>query len=232
MISEKAIFDNWVSVKNRIDNACHRSGRKPQEVTLLGVTKTMPAEVIEAAFKAGLRDAGENRVQELLEKKPLLPCALRWHLIGHLQGNKAARAVELKCEVVQSVDTVELAGRLDRMCSTRGLKQGILMEINLGQEPQKYGFLPHQTAQAAVALAKFPNLLLRGLMGVVPLKSNPEESRPYYQEAARLMRDIGREIEEFRICSLGTSQDFEVAVEEGSTMVRLGRSIFGDRTSR
>ncbi|HEX9985116.1 MAG TPA: YggS family pyridoxal phosphate-dependent enzyme [Thermoanaerobaculia bacterium] len=213
---------NLRDLEARIAAACERGGRRREEVLLIAVTKTFPAADVVHALEAGMTDVGENRVQEARDKQPSVTASGRWHLIGHLQSNKAKDAVRL-FDVIQTVDSVALAEKLARAAEGQGKRQEVLIEVNAGREPQKSGIDPAETDALVKQLAAFPSLQLRGLMAIPPA-GEKEEVRPYFREL-RTMRDaLGLEH-----LSMGMSDDFEVAIEEGSTMIRLGRAIFGAR---
>jgi pyridoxal phosphate enzyme (YggS family) len=222
MLSADAIAANAKEVEARIAAACQRSGRSPDEVTLIAVTKTFPAEAVTAAIAAGIANVGENRVQEARDKQPLVAGKVRWHLIGHLQSNKAKDAVRL-FDLIQSVDSTELAEKLARAADAAAKQQEILLQVNIGREPQKSGIDPDDVARAVKQLAAYPSLRLRGLMAIPPA-GEAEETRRFFREL-RAMRDA----EGMEQLSMGMSEDYEVAIEEGSTMVRVGRAIFGSR---
>jgi hypothetical protein len=222
MSSPESIAANASAVRQRIAAACARAGRSPEEVTLVAVTKTFPAAAVSAAIAAGLTDVGENRVQEARDKQPLVEGGVRLHLIGHLQSNKAKDAVRL-FDVIQSVDSVELAEKLALAAEAAGIRRDVLLQVNIGREPQKSGIDPDAVAAAATRIRAFPSLRLRGLMAIPPA-GEPEETRRFFREL-RAMRDA----EGMEQLSMGMSDDYEVAVEEGSTMVRVGRAIFGSR---
>ncbi len=208
-------------VMQRIETACHRAGRSPDEVTVIAVAKGFPAEAVLEAYAAGLRHFGENRVQEAAAKRPRLAhLDVTWHMVGHLQTNKVSRALEL-FDVVHSVDSLRLAQELSRR-SRRRLP--VLVEVNVAGEATKFGFPPEEAAAAAEAIARLPNLDVIGLMTVAPLADDPEEVRPVFRRLRDLARSLG-----VPHLSMGMSDDFEVAIEEGATMVRLGRAIFGPR---
>jgi pyridoxal phosphate enzyme (YggS family) len=222
MLSADAIAANAREVEARIAAACVRAGRSPSEVTLIAVTKTFPADAVDAAIAAGITNVGENRVQEVRDKQPLVTGKVRWHLIGHLQSNKARDAVRL-FDMIQSVDSIELAEKLARAAEGAESPREILLQVNIGREPQKSGIDPAEVAQAVKRMAAYPSLRLRGLMAIPPA-GEPEETRRFFREL-RAMRDA----EGMEQLSMGMSEDYEVAVEEGSTMVRVGRAIFGSR---
>lgn len=209
--------------------ACVRVGRAPEEVTLLAASKTVAPERIREAYVCGLRHFGENRVQERMTKQAALAdLGIEWHLLGPLQSNKAARALEL-FDVLETVDSLALAERLNRLARQ---PVQVMLEINIGGEAQKHGVAPDQALSLARAVAALPNLRLCGVMAVPPAAEDPEASRPYFRNLAELSRGIRAALPEppqrWDI-SMGMSHDFEVAVEEGATLVRLGTALFGTR---
>ena len=217
--------ENVAAVRSRIAAACSRAGRRADTVTLIAVSKTFPAAAVDEAIEAGITDVGENRVQEAREKRPLVRATsslTRWHLIGHLQSNKAKEAVRL-FDVIQTVDSVELAGKIARAAEGEGKRQEILLQLNVGDETQKSGAAKEGISELAAAIRAMPSLHLRGLMAIPPV-GTPEQSRPYFRELRSLRDDLGLEH-----LSMGMSEDFEVAIEEGATLVRVGRAIFGSR---
>ncbi|MDE3181571.1 MAG: YggS family pyridoxal phosphate-dependent enzyme [Acidobacteriota bacterium] len=225
-----SISDNISRVQERIRAACERSGREPAEVTLVAVSKTFPAESIRAAYEAGLRDFGENRVQEAEEKAPALAdLDITWRLIGRLQSNKVRRAAEL-FQWVDSVDSEPLATKLDRALAGRGVRLRVMLEVNLGGEETKGGFREDSLPGAAETIGKLPWLDVQGLMVIPPWKENPADARPYFRRLRELSERVKRKAGlEMRHLSMGMSHDFEVAIEEGATMIRLGTAIFGER---
>jgi pyridoxal phosphate enzyme (YggS family) len=217
-----SIRENVVSVEERIARASARAGRTRGEVTLVAVSKTFPASFIDEAIDAGLTEVGENRVQEAREKQPLVRGAVRWHLIGHLQTNKARDAVKL-FDVIQAVDSLQLAEKLARAAEAHGKRQDVMLQVNIGDEPQKNGIERHEVEGVARRAFALASLRVIGLMAIPPI-GTPDASRPYFREL-RSMRDaLGLEH-----LSMGMSEDFEAAIEEGSTIVRVGRAIFGSR---
>jgi pyridoxal phosphate enzyme (YggS family) len=216
------VADNVASVRTRIAAACERVGRASSEVTLVAVSKTFPASAIDEAIAAGVTDIGENRVQEAREKKPEVAGSVRWHLIGHLQSNKAKDAIRL-FDVIQSVDSLGLAEKLARAAEGAGRTQDVMLQVNVGDEPQKSGIEAADAEGVAKAVAGLPSLRLRGLMAIPPA-GTPEESRRWFRELQALRNGLGLEQ-----LSMGMSEDFEAAIEEGSTIVRVGRAIFGSR---
>jgi pyridoxal phosphate enzyme (YggS family) len=216
------IRENAAAVEERIARACARSGRKRGEVTLVAVSKTFPAGFVDEAIDAGITEVGENRVQEAREKKPLVRGAVRWHLIGHLQTNKAKDAVKL-FDVIQAVDSLDLAEKLARAAEAHGKRQDVLLQVNIGDELQKSGIERAEVEAVVRQAAALASLRVLGLMAIPPI-GTPDASRPYFREL-RSMRDaLGLEH-----LSMGMSEDFEAAIEEGSTIVRVGRAIFGSR---
>jgi pyridoxal phosphate enzyme (YggS family) len=217
-----SIRENVAEVEARIARACERAGRSRDEVTLVADTKTFPASFVDEAIEAGITEVGENRVQEAREKKPLVRGNARWHLIGHLQTNKSKDAVKL-FDVIQAVDSLDLAEKLARAAEAQGKRLEIMLQVNIGDEPQKSGIGRSDVDVIAKQAAALDSLRVIGLMAIPPI-GTPEESRPYFREL-RSMRDaLG-----LRHLSMGMSEDFETAIEEGSTIVRVGRAIFGSR---
>lgn len=223
------IADNIARIREDIDAACRRSGRDAAEVRLIAVSKTKPASMIREAASAGITDIGENYVQEAEAKFTELDgVQVCRHMIGHLQRNKARRALEL-FDWIQTVDSLKLAGHLGVMAAERGRPVDILAEVNIGEEKEKSGFLPRDLEEAIRAMADMKGLSLRGLM-IIPPEGTPEESRRFFRCLRRLCREItgntGIDLPEL---SMGMSHDYITAVEEGATMIRVGRAIFGER---
>ena len=217
------IAEKLAGVRSRIDAACAHAGRPPDSVSRVGVSKGFDADAIAAAYEAGLRDIGENRVQEAVEKIETLSArgiTPRWHLIGHLQTNKAKTAAE-RFAIIQSVDSQRVAEALSRAAVA---SLPVLLEVNVAEEASKYGFTPEEVAPALSAIAALPHLDVRGLMTVAPLTGQPETVRPVFRRLRELRDALG-----LQEISMGMTNDFEVAIEEGATMVRVGRAIFGDR---
>jgi len=217
-----SIRDNIAAVEERIARACVRAGRAREDVKLVAVSKTFPAEFVDEAIAAGITDIGENRVQEARDKKPLVHGSVRWHLIGHLQTNKAKDAVKL-FDVIEAVDSLDLAEKLAHAAEGQGKTIDVMLQVNIGDEPQKSGLGREDVDVIAKQVGGLAPLRLIGLMAIPPV-GTPDESRPYFREL-RSMRDaLG-----LKELSMGMSEDFEAAIEEGSTMVRVGRAIFGSR---
>lgn len=215
--------DGVASVRARIASACARAGRAVDGVTLVAVSKTFPAEAVSEALAAGITDVGENRVQEARDKQPSVAAPARWHLIGHLQSNKARDAVKI-FDVIQTVDSLALAEKIARAAGSLGKRQEVLLQVNVGEEPQKSGAAANEVDSIVKAINAMPSLHLRGLMAIPPA-GTPEESRRSFRVLRALRDGVGVEH-----LSMGMSEDFEVAIEEGATIIRVGRAIFGSRT--
>lgn len=225
--------ENLRRVRERIVAAAERAGRDPGEVTLVAVTKTHPPEVVRAAYDLGLRDFGENRVEEAASKISQLPEDITWHMVGHLQSRKAALAADL-FNIIHSVDSVKLARRLDRFCAERNRLMPVLLEINVSGEVSKYGFPLADRDMLGAAIAQMlalSHICIAGLMTMAPIVSDPEEARPVFRGLRELREALAARFPqiEWRHLSMGMTDDFEVAIEEGATMVRIGRAIFGPR---
>jgi pyridoxal phosphate enzyme (YggS family) len=217
------IAENLQAVRERVAAACQRAGRFPDEVVIVAVSKTFPATLVAEACRSGLTDIGENRVQEAAGKIPQMEALgshPRWHLVGHLQTNKVKTALGL-FDIIHSVDSLRLAEAISRQAETPA---PVLLEVNVGGEASKFGFTPAEAGRAAKQMARLPGLSVQGLMTVAPLSADPEEVRPVFRELRHLRDALG-----LRHLSMGMTDDFEVAIEEGATMVRIGRAIFGPR---
>jgi hypothetical protein len=221
---------NFDRVRERIARATGRSGRQPDEVTLVAVSKTFPAEAIIAAYEAGLRVFGENRVQEFESKQPQLAgLVATWHLIGHLQSNKARRAVH-SFDRVDSVDSGSLAQKLDSGAAEEKKRLPILIEVHIGGETSKTGVAEKALPDLAESLLSMPHVELRGVMAIPPYSDDPERARPYFQKLRELRDDLSRRLRlPLPVLSMGMSHDFEVAIEEGATEIRVGSALFGAR---
>jgi pyridoxal phosphate enzyme (YggS family) len=226
------IAANLSRLEDRISSACDRAGRSRKEITLVAVTKTRSPEEIMVAAASGISDIGENRVQEAAGKKPLVTAPLVWHLVGHLQSNKARKAVEL-FTAIHSVDSTRIADELQRRCGQAGDTVKVLVEVNTSQEPTKYGVGPESVAPLVEHVLGKGLLELVGLMTIGPgwAVGDPEASRPCFQTLARLARHCRQQ---FGIplpdLSMGMSSDFEQAIEEGATVIRVGSAVFGPRS--
>jgi pyridoxal phosphate enzyme (YggS family) len=215
-------------VQDRIGQAALRAGRRPEAVRLIAATKSVPPERIRVAVEAGTHHLGENRLQEALPKMEALRGyqGIAWHFIGRLQRRKVKEVVG-RFQMIHSVDSLDLAGEIDRRAAQAGIRQAVLLEVNVGGEASKAGFAPSALRESLEALEGLPNLEIQGLMTVPPLSTDPESARPYFRELRELAGALGRP--GLRELSMGMSQDFEIAVEEGATMVRVGTAIFGAR---
>jgi PLP dependent protein len=225
------IAENLDEVRNRIDQACERAGRDPKEVTLIAVSKTKPLPMLEEAYAHGVRDFGENWVQEIQEKAPLLPEDIHWHMIGHLQRNKVKYIID-KVSLIHSVDSVRLAEEIEKQAEKHHVEKDILVEVNMAEEETKFGLKKDEVIQMVRECAKLPHVHIKGLMTIAPFVENPEDNRQYFKAIRELSVDISRENIDnvsMGILSMGMTGDFEVAVEEGATLVRVGTGIFGER---
>jgi pyridoxal phosphate enzyme (YggS family) len=226
-----SVADNLKTVMDRIAFAAKRAGRDPSSVRLVVVTKTIDIERIREAVSSGATLLGENRVQEAKEKIEKLGPIASWHLIGHLQTNKAKHAVKL-FDLVHSVDNLELAKEIDRQASKIGKVQSVLIEVNIAGEASKAGMAVKEAPALVREIAKLKNVSIQGLMTMPPFSDDPEDSRPYFCVLRELAESIAKENipgVSMQELSMGMSGDFEVAVEEGATMVRVGTAIFGER---
>lgn len=214
---------NVAAVRERIARAADRVSRDPAGVLLVAAAKTKSPTLIDAAIAAGVTDVGENYVQETERVRSLVGRSPRWHMIGHLQRNKAKRAIEL-FDVIQTVSSFELGAALSRHSAAQQRRMPVLVEVNLGGEVSKSGVAGEKVAELVAALGELPGISVDGLMTVPPMGA-PEDSRPFFRRLRELRDEHG-----LRELSMGMTDDFEVAVEEGATMVRVGRAIFGDRS--
>ncbi len=227
------VADNLQSIQTRISRAAQRAGRDPESVTLVAVSKRQEPEKIRAAISAGQQVFGENYLQDAAAKIPEFPDFLRWHFIGHIQTNKAARVAEL-FDLVETVDRLKLARALDKHCRVLNKILPVYIQVNIGREAQKSGVSPEDLPQLLTAVGDLANLRVEGLMAMPPYSPDPEEARPYFRAMADLadgLREkglLGNQREGFAL-SMGMSGDFEVAIEEGATVVRVGTALFGTR---
>ena len=220
------ITERLEAVRLRIAEACRRGGRSPDEVTLVAVTKGFPLEVVRQGAAAGIRHFGENRVQEAQAKLPLLADLSprpTWHMVGHLQTNKAKTALNL-FDIIHSVDSLHLAEAISRRVPP-SVRVPVLLETNVAGEPAKYGFSPEELPAQAEAIRRLPGVDVRGLMTVAPMAEDPDELRPVFRRLRQLAQSL-----DLPELSMGMTDDFEVALEEGATIVRIGRAIFGERS--
>lgn len=219
-------------VQANIEAACKRSGREASEVTLIAVSKTKPVEVLAEAYDAGARFFGENKVQEITAKYPELPEDIHWHMIGHLQRNKIKYIID-KVDMIHSVDSLRLARAIEQEAARRDLVMPVLLEVNVAEEESKFGLKIPEVLPLLEELSTFSHIQVEGLMTIAPFVENAEENRPVFQTLKKLSVDIAKKNINninMRVLSMGMTGDYEVAVEEGATMVRVGTGIFGARS--
>ena len=225
------IGENLESVKKNIEMNCKIAGRDFKDVTLIAVSKTKPIEMLREAYKAGARDFGENKVQELMDKIPEMPEDIRWHMIGHLQRNKVKYIVG-KVYMIHSVDSLKLAEEISKEAVKKQVMVKILIEVNVAEEESKFGVKVSDTAVLAEEIAKLPGISVEGLMTIAHFVDNPEKNRLYFQKLKQLSVDIKeKNIDNvnMNVLSMGMTGDYSVAVQEGATCVRVGTGIFGER---
>lgn len=225
------IKENLAEVEARIQAACERSGRRREEVKLIAVSKTKPVSMIEEALEEGILDFGENKPQEIREKYGVLPKEIRWHMIGHLQRNKIKYIID-KASMIHSIDSERLAEAVEAEAAKHNLVMPILVEVNIAREESKYGLMEEETLPFIEKVSCFPHLRIEGLMTIAPFVENPEENRKYFEKLRKLYVDIkSKNIDNVNMCnlSMGMTGDYEVAIEEGATMIRVGTGIFGAR---
>ena len=225
------IRDNLEEVRRNISRACEKSGRNPAEVTLLAVSKTKPIEMIRECTEAGQRAFGENYVQEIEEKYAVLGNTVDWHMIGHLQRNKVKYIID-KVSLIHSVDSLRLAEQIQKEAEKHGITMGVLLEVNVAGEESKWGFTLDETIDAVKEVSKLSNVHVRGLMTSAPITEDAETNREYFRELRTLFDHIGAmniPNVDMQVLSMGMTGDYVVAVEEGSTLVRVGTGIFGAR---
>ena len=225
------VVENLAEVEKHVQEACDRTGRSRDEVTLIAVSKTKPVSMIEELLPGGTRDFGENKVQELCEKYEVLPRDIRWHLIGHLQRNKVKYIVD-KAYLIHSVDSLRLAETISEEGVKKGVTVPVLIEVNVAGEESKFGVTPEETEALVREIAKLPAIRVRGLMTIAPYVENPEDNRVHFSRLKQLSVDIGKKNIDnvsMNVLSMGMTGDYQVAIEEGATMVRVGTGIFGER---
>lgn len=226
------VTENYRKVEARVAAACGRCGRKREEVTLIAVSKTKPVEMIRELMAAGVRDFGENKAQEMKEKSEQIGEPLHWHFIGHLQTNKVKYVVGRAC-LIHSVSSLHLAEAIQKEADKKNVQCPVLVEVNIANEVTKSGIGEADAVELVRQVAALPNLKVRGLMAIAPPVEDPEENRPYFREMRRLaesIREMGLPGVSMEELSMGMTGDFEVAIEEGATMVRVGTAIFGERS--
>ena len=226
MVTEKLEIIN-----QKIAQACDRAGRRRDEVTLIAVSKTKPVSLLEEAYQAGARDFGENKVQEMMDKIPVLPEDIKWHMIGHLQRNKVKYLIG-KTTLIHSVDSMRLAEEISRLSTKNNVTTDILIEVNIAEEESKFGTSRDEAISLVEEVSGLSGIRICGLMTIAPYVDDPEDNRKYFREIKKLSVDIAnRNIDNvsMSILSMGMTGDYEVAIEEGATMVRVGTGIFGER---
>ena len=225
------IKENIAAVEEKIQAACQRAGRNPDEITLIAVSKTKPVEAIREAIQTGMADFGENKVQELTQKMDTITDNVRWHMIGHLQKNKVKYIVG-RVALIHSVDSLSLAEKIQEESVKKNVTVNILVQVNISGEESKFGTKAQAAMELVQNIAKLPNIRIQGLMTIAPFVENPEENRLYFRNLRKLAVDIkSKNIDNVTMntLSMGMTGDYEVAVEEGATMVRVGTGIFGER---
>lgn len=225
------IVENIRDIQNNIRTACEKSGRNYEDVTLLCVSKTKPVEMIQEAYDYGMREFGENKVQELCDKTEVLPKDIKWHMIGHLQRNKVKYLIG-KTELIHSVDSLRLAEEISKESVRKNCRTNILVEVNVAGEETKFGISPEETEEFVEKIATLPGICVKGLMTIAPFVDNPEDNRKFFKNLRKLSIDItNKHIDNVNmsILSMGMTGDYMVAIEEGATHVRVGTGIFGVR---
>lgn len=225
------ISDNLEKVRQRIELTCDNIMREKNQVTLIAVSKTKPLEMLREAYQSGVRDFGENKVQELMDKIPQMPADIRWHMIGHLQTNKVKYIVD-KVYMIHSVDSEKLAEAISREAVKKNVTVKILVEVNVAQEESKFGVTPDRTKDLVRKISLLPGISVQGLMTIAPYVEDEEENRIYFNKLRQLSVDIDRENIDnvsMGVLSMGMTGDYRVAVEEGATHVRVGTGVFGER---
>ena len=223
--------ENLKRVEDKITASCEHSGRNREDVTLIAVSKTKPVETLQEAYNIGVRVFGENKVQELVEKYETLPKDIHWHMIGHLQRNKVKYIID-KVDLIHSVDSLRLAETIDREAKKHNLTANILIEVNVAGEDSKFGVPPEELENLVHGISHFSNIQVRGLMTIAPFVENAEENRAVFARLRKLSVDIAaKNIDNVNmgLLSMGMTNDYEVAIEEGATIIRVGTGIFGER---
>jgi PLP dependent protein len=220
---------NLLFVKERLERAASKRGASANDIALVAVSKTVPVEIINEAWKLGITSFGENRVQDAVSKIGSLPEEINWHFIGHLQTNKVKQVLPL-FKLIHSLDSIRLARVIQKEGENNSLSVNVLLQVNIALEESKYGFQEEEVKDALEEISSYKNLRVLGLMGIAPFTPDPEEIRPYFRQLHRIFEEISIPGVEMKYLSMGMSNDFEIAVEEGANMVRLGSVLFGERT--
>ena len=225
---------NFEEVEARIQAACERAGRKREDVTLIAVSKTKPVSMLQEAYDLGNRIFGENKLQEIVDKYDALPADISWHMIGHLQRNKVKYIID-KVTLIHSVDSLRLAETIEKEAAKKGITADILIEVNAAKEDTIFGVMPEDAAELVSKVSALPHIRIKGLMTIAPFVENPEENRRYFQRLRNLAVDIGENKSDnvtMSVLSMGMTNDYEIAIEEGATMIRVGTGLFGARSYR
>ena len=225
------ITENLEQVRKNIDEACRMAGRDPKEVTLIAVSKTKPVSMLKEAYDAGARCFGENKVQEIMDKHPQLPEDIQWYMIGHMQRNKVKYLVD-KVSMIHSVDSLRLAQTIEQEAAKHNVCVPVLLEVNVAQEESKFGLKMDEVLPLIETIADFPHIKVQGLMTIAPYVENAEDNRDFFRQLKKLSVDIeAKNINNvsMSVLSMGMTGDYQVAVQEGATMVRVGTGIFGER---
>lgn len=228
---ETMLCENLKKVEDNVDAACRKAGRSRDEVTLIAVSKTKPIEMLSTIYNQGIRDFGENKVQEMCDKMEQLPSDIRWHMIGHLQTNKVKYIVG-HTTLIHSVDSLHLAKEIEKQAEKKDVTVDILVEVNIAEEESKFGIHKEETYELVRQIAALPHVHICGLMTIAPYVENPEDNRMYFRGIRQLSVDIAEQnIDnvDMDVLSMGMTGDYMVAIEEGATMVRVGTGIFGER---
>ena len=225
------VRENLAQVRKHMEEACRRAGRQTDEVTLIAVSKTKPVGMLMEAYEAGARDFGENKVQEILEKRPEIPADARFHMIGHLQRNKVRQVID-QVTLIHSVASLRLAEQIEHEAAKKELHADILLEVNVAREESKSGFFLEEVEDALREISKYPHITVKGLMTIAPYVEDPEENRDIFKKLHQVFIDMkSKNIDNsnMSVLSMGMTGDYQVAIEEGSTMIRVGTGIFGAR---
>lgn len=225
------INENLKDVEERIQAACRRVGRPEKDVTLVAVSKTKPVEMLKEVYETGIRVFGENKVQELVDKYEVMPKDIKWQMIGHLQRNKVKYIID-KVDLIHSVDSIRLLETINKEAAKKGRIVKVLLEVNVAREESKFGLLPEEVLDFVDEISRFQNVEVHGLMTIAPFVDDPEQNREHFANLRKLFVDIReKNINNviMNVLSMGMTNDFEVAIEEGATMVRVGTAIFGER---
>lgn len=225
------VKENLAYVEEQITKACEKAGRNREDVTLIAVSKTKPVSLVEEVIDCGIREFGENKVQEIMDKYETVKTPVNWHMIGHLQRNKVKYIVDKVC-LIHSVDSYRLAEMIDQEAAKKGVNCDILIEVNIAKEDTKYGVMEEEVLPLVEQISKLSNIRIKGLMTIAPFVENSEKNRVHFRNLRNLYVDIKKkniDNVDMKILSMGMTNDYEVAIEEGATMVRVGTGIFGQR---